>query len=75
MKTIQLTHSYVEVSPSGMGVHILFAAPGFVYHMEAFYIMNRSLGIEVYVAGATNKYATVTGQSVSPTNLVTEAVN
>ena len=62
---IQLMHSYTEVSPSGTGVHILFAAPGFVYDTEAFYIMNRSLGIEVYVAGATNKYVTVTGQSVS----------
>ncbi len=65
LEIIQLMHSYTEVSPSGTGVHILFAAPGFVYDTEAFYIMNRSLGIEVYVAGATNKYVTVTGQSVS----------
>lgn len=65
LEMIQLMHSYTEVSPSGTGVHILFAAPGFVYDTEAFYIMNRSLGIEVYVAGATNKYVTVTGQSVS----------
>ena len=30
---------------SDTGVHILFAAPGFVSDTEAFYIMNRSLGI------------------------------
>lgn len=58
---IALMHSYTELSPSGRGVHILFRAESFQYDTKQFYIMNRASGIEVYVAGATNKYVTVTG--------------
>ncbi len=62
---IQTMHSYTEVSPSGKGVHILFEAPSFQYDTQRFYIMNRARGIEVYVAGATNKYVTVTGKRLN----------
>ena len=58
---IQLMHSYTEISPGGNGIHILFRADGFVYDSTRYYIMNHKSGIEVYVAGATNKYVTVTG--------------
>lgn len=58
---INLMHSYTEISPGGDGIHILFRAPGFKYDSDQYYIMNRSAGIEVYVAGATKKYVTVTG--------------
>lgn len=54
-------HSYTEYSPSGNGLHILFSAKGFQYDTKRFYIMNHQAGIKVYVAGATNKYVTVTG--------------
>ena len=54
-------HSYTELSPSGRGVHILFRAEGFQYDSQKYYIMNRARHMEVYVAGATNKYVTVTG--------------
>lgn len=54
-------HSYTEYSPSGNGLHILFSAKDFQYDTKRFYIMNHQAGIEVYVAGATNKYVTVTG--------------
>ena len=60
---IATMHSYTELSPSGTGVHILFRAEGFRYDSNRYYIMNRQAGIEVYVAGATNKYVTITGQS------------
>ena len=59
---IAMMHSYTELSPSGTGVHILFRAEGFHYDTNRHYIMNRQAGIEVYVAGATNKYVTITGQ-------------
>ena len=59
---IAMMHSYTELSPSGTGVHILFRADGFHYDTNRHYIMNRQAGIEVYVAGATNKYVTITGQ-------------
>ncbi len=61
---IRLMHSYTEQSPSGDGIHILFRAPGFRYDTSRYYIMNHQQGIEVYVAGATNKYVTVTGKRV-----------
>ena len=59
---VNLMHSYTEFSPSRKGLHILFCADGFVYDKSKFYIMNHKAGIEVYVAGATNKYVTVTGE-------------
>lgn len=62
---IELMHSYTEASPSGHGVHILFRAEGFVYDTSRYYIMNHPQGVEVYVAGATSKYVTVTGQRVN----------
>ena len=62
---IQIMHSYTELSPSGKGVHILFEAPHFQYDTQQFYIMNRANGIEIYVAGATNKYVTVTGKRLN----------
>ena len=60
---VALMHSYTEYSPSGTGLHILFRADNFQYDTKRFYIMNHSAGIEVYVAGATRKYVTVTGNS------------
>lgn len=62
---IELMHSYTETSPSGNGVHILFRAEGFRYDTSRYYIMNHPKGIEVYVAGATSKYVTVTGERVN----------
>ena len=57
---VHLMHSYTEFSPSGNGLHILFRADGFQYDTKHFYIMNHQVGIEVYVAGATSKYVTIT---------------
>lgn len=59
---VNLMHSYTEFSPSRNGLHILFSADGFEYDKSKYYIMNHKAGIEVYVAGATNKYVTVTGE-------------
>ncbi|MHC1787224.1 MAG: DUF3987 domain-containing protein [Christensenellales bacterium] len=61
MHVMAIMDSYTEYSPSGRGLHILFRAPGFPYDKAAYYINNAKLGLEVYVAGATSKYVTVTG--------------
>lgn len=58
-------NTYAEMSPSGEGVHIYFRAPGLVYDKEKYYIKNPHNGIEVYVAGSTNRFITVTGDALN----------
>ena len=60
---INTMNSYWEISPSGHGIRILFKAPGLQYNKELYYINNQRLGLEVYTAGFTNKYVTITGNS------------
>lgn len=58
----QLMDCYAEVSPSGEGLRLLFSvADGFRYDTGRYYINNQKAGLEVYVAGCTKKYVTVTG--------------
>lgn len=52
---------YIEKSPSGTGLRVIFKASGFMYDSTKYYINNSKLGVEVYVYGATNKFVTVTG--------------
>jgi hypothetical protein len=58
-------NSYTEISPSKNGIHIIIEVPGFVFDKSKYSINNRKLGLEVYVAGATHKYVTVTGNSLN----------
>lgn len=58
---LSIMGSYSEISPSGKGIRILFYAPGFQYDTEKYYINNQKLGLEVYIAGCTKKFVTVTG--------------
>ena len=55
------TGCYIEKSPSGIGLRILFKATGFEYDIAKYYINNTKLGVEVYVYGVTKKYVSVTG--------------
>ncbi len=57
--------SYTEISPSGKGIRIIFLVDRFSYDKKLYYINNQKLGLEVYVAGATNKYVTITGQAIN----------
>jgi len=60
-------HGYTERSPSGKGLRILFTvSDGFQYDKARYYISNQRLGLEVYIAGATQKYVTVTGDAINP---------
>lgn len=63
---VETMQAYTEFSPSGEGIRILFRAPGFVYDKEKYYINNQKIGLEVYSAGNTNKYVTVTGNVLNP---------
>ena len=65
MAIIALMNSPAELSPSGTGVHIYCKASGFVYDKAKYYINNQKRGIEVYVAGATKKFLTVTGHIIN----------
>lgn len=58
--------AYSEYSPSGTGLRILFKATGFQYDKARYYINNQKAGLEVYIAGCTNKYVTVTGNALTP---------
>lgn len=60
---INTMNSYWEISPSGHGIRILFRAPGLRYNKEKYYINNQKIGLEIYAAGYTNKYVTVTGNT------------
>lgn len=52
--------TYIEVSPSGTGLRIiLFVAKGYIYDKDTYYIKKGN--VEVYVAGATNRFVTITG--------------
>ena len=59
-----IMNSYTEVSPSGSGLRILFRAPGLQYDKDKYYINNKKIGLEIYAAGFTNKYVTITGNAV-----------
>ena len=61
--------SYTEFSLSGTGVRILFKANMPSYDKERYYINNRSIGLEVYVAGYTSRFVTVTGNAISGTGI------
>lgn len=54
--------AYVELSPSGTGLHIFALAPGFAFDKIRYFFHKAELGLEVYVAGFTNRFMTITGK-------------
>lgn len=61
---INLMNSYTEYSPSGTGIRIIFKIGNYDYDKSKYYINNQKRGLEVYVAGATNKYVSLTGNYI-----------
>lgn len=63
---IEQFHSYTEVSPSGTGIRILFHSNGtpYSYDKKRYYFKNTSKGIEFYPSGMSNRYVTVTGNTL-----------
>ena len=53
-------NTYIEISPSGTGLRIFVLMPeGFIYDRDTYYIKRGP--VEVYAAGCTNRFVTVTG--------------
>ena len=66
----RFSDTYIEISPSGTGIRILALMPeGYIYDTSTFYIKKEK--IEIYVAGATNRFVSLTG-NVYQQALVTE---
>ena len=62
--TDRFADTYIEVSPSGEGIRIFCLLPDDLnYDTEAYYI--KKDGIEVYIPGYTNRFLTVTGNSLT----------
>ena len=58
---ISTMNTYMEISPSGKGLRLFFFAPGFRYDKARYYIINRKAGLEIFIAGITKRFVTVTG--------------
>lgn len=66
---IEAMDTYTEISPSGTGLRMFFLAPGYSYDDKVYYINNPNTNkdgerLEIYVAGMTNKFMTVTGNVI-----------
>ena len=62
---IDYCDSYTEISPSGKGIRIIIKTKkDFVYDKERYYIKNSDKGLEVYVNGSTNRFVTITGNTL-----------
>ena len=61
---INIMNSYTEISPSGKGIRILFSVSKFSYDTSKFYIKNSKIGVETYLPGMTNRFLTVTGNTI-----------
>lgn len=64
-----IMNCYTEYSPSGSGIRIIGVADGLSYDKTHYFINNHRLGLEVYVAGYTQKFVTVTGNAIRKCDL------
>ena len=65
---IDFCSSYTEISPSGTGVRIILKTDT-VIDKEYFYINNRKNGLEIYISDNTNKFVTITGNTIYPNDI------
>ena len=61
---VEKMDSYTEISPSGRGVRIVCKASYLSYDTDRYYINNQKLGLEIYAAGVTRKFCTMTGKVI-----------
>ena len=65
LSIINKLKSYTEYSPSKSGVRIIFKTRSdYQYDSGTYYLKNPRNGVEVYVCGATNRFVTITGNTV-----------
>lgn len=67
---VETMDAYTEISPSGEGLRILFLAPGFRYDTGKYYIKESGQGLEIYIAGMTQRYLTVTGNTLRTQDMI-----
>ena len=67
---IETMGCYTEYSPSGNGIRILCTVSSLSYDKAKYFINNQKLGLEVYVAGYTGKFVTLTGNVIRECDLV-----
>ena len=57
-----LPDAFVEISPSGTGLHLYFIIPeNYSFDADEYYVNNRKNKMENYFPGCTNRFITVTG--------------
>lgn len=67
---IDTMNCYTEYSPSGNGIRMIALSSELDYDKKRYYINNRRLGLEIYVAGYTNRFVTLTGNAIRECDLV-----
>ena len=60
---VHFINSYTEYSPSGTGIRIIFKTPTLI-NKETHYIHNQNIGLEIYISNNTNKFVTLTGNTL-----------
>lgn len=55
--------SYTEFSPSGKGLRIIFRTDA-QYNKVRYYVKNPNNGVEIYIRGATERFVTITGNTL-----------
>ena len=57
-------NSYTELSPSKKGLRIIIKGDNLAYDRTKYYLRNDAYGVEFYVSGMTNRFMTITGNTV-----------
>ena len=60
----QNINSYTEKSPSGSGLRIILRGDNLCYDKSKYYLKNPNNGVEFYVSGMTNRFMTITGNTI-----------
>lgn len=60
---MDMVPSYTEFSPSGKGLRVLFRTDA-EYNKQRFYVKNPNNGVEIYITGATERFVTITGNTL-----------
>ena len=66
--------SYTEYSPSGKGIRIIFKTETEL-DKSKFYINNRTHGLEIYISDNTNKFVTITGDTLHSSKIMTADIS
>lgn len=71
----EMMRSYTEFSPSKTGLRIILQGEDLAYDRENYYLKNPNNGVELYVSGMTNRFLTITGNTLFnyPVRRVTSA--